>query len=44
MANSRVSAGIVILGWVRMNSPMFWSRVKPLTPLPVVSTIMVEGP
>ncbi len=44
MANSRVSAGMVILGWVRTNSPMSLSRVKPFTPLPVVSTSMVAGP
>jgi hypothetical protein len=44
MANSRVLSGMRMLVWVRMNSPTLRSRVKPLTPRPVVITSMVAGP
>ena len=33
-----------ICGWERKNSPTAGSSVKPLTPLPVVYTSMVEEP
>ena len=33
-----------MLGWLRQNTPMLGSSVKPFTPLPVVYTSMVLLP